>query len=235
MGIVREDMPHGSSSPGPVPVSGIALRLLLEAYACARDLGCDMWEFAVEGDTLRDHGLTNTQLRWLLRKGYIAQAVEKTLADAPQRSFRQTASPSLHQGGCFVLTESGVGFAAVDHLASAANAIAKSQVTTKPVWDADLRELRLGEALVKRFKQPAANQELILEAFQEEGWPSRIDDPLPPASEQNSKQRLHSTISNLNRCQETRLIHFEGGGDGKSVCWRFFHSSSDGRAKTERV
>ena len=88
---------------------------------------------------------------------------------------------------------------------------------------------------MKRFKQPAANQELILEAFQEEAWPSRIDDPLHPAFDQNSKQRLHSTISNLNRCQENRLIHFEGGGDGKSVCWRLLLAPSDGRAKTERV
>jgi hypothetical protein len=93
----------------------------------------------------------------------------------------------------------------------------------------------LREVLVKRFKQPAANQELILEAFQEEAWPSRIDDPLHPAFDQNSKQRLHSTISNLNRCQENRLIHFEGGGDGKSVCWRLLLAPSDGRAKTERV
>ena len=235
MGVLRSDMPHGTSASAPVHVSGTALRLLLEAYACARDLGCDMWEFAVEVDTLRDHGITNTQLRWLLHKGYIAQAVEKRVANAPQRAFRQITAPGLHQGGCFVLTESGVGFAAVDQVATAANTSAKTKVTTKPVWDADLRELRLGETVVKRCKQPAANQELILEAFQEEDWPSRIDDPLPPASEQNSKQLLHSTISNLNRRQESCLIHFEGGGDGKSVCWRFFRFVSDARAKTERV
>jgi hypothetical protein len=74
--------------------------------------------------------------------------------------------------------------------------------------------------VVKRFKQPAGNQELVLEAFEEEGWPPRIDDPLPPAPNQDGKRRLQSTIWNLNRGREARLIRFAGGGDGQSVCWR---------------
>jgi len=47
-----------------------------------------------------------------------------------------------------------------------------------------------------------------------------VDDPLPPRPNQDPKKRLHSTISNLNRNQENRLLHFEGGGNGESICWR---------------
>jgi hypothetical protein len=60
----------------------------------------------------------------------------------------------------------------------------------------------------------------VLSAFEEEGWPPRLDDPLPPHSEQDRKRRLHTTISNLNRSQDHRLIHFEGAGDGQSISWR---------------
>ena len=65
------------------------------------------------------------------------------------------------------------------------------------------------------------NQELVLRAFEEEGWPPRIADPLPPRTDQDVKRRLHSTICNLNRAHEVVLIHFEGGGDGESICWRW--------------
>lgn len=90
-----------------------------------------------------------------------------------------------------------------------------------PAWDAERRELRVCGALVKRFKWPAANQEIVLAAFEEEGWPSRIDDPLPVEAEQDPKRRLHDTIKCLNRKQERPLLHFRGDGTGEGVVWEF--------------
>jgi hypothetical protein len=234
MAIVRPDLPHAAMPADPLHVSPAALRLLLEAYACARDLGCDLWEFAVEIDMLREQSVTNNQLRWLLRKGYIVQAVERPKSHAPQRSFRHVTSPRLEERACFIITASGLAFAGAEQLQQL-GANGAPSLASQPVWDGGLRELRLGEVVVKRFKQPAGNQELILGAFQEEGWPARIDDPLPPAKGQDGKRRLHSTISNLNRRQENSLIHFHGGGNGKSVCWRLLHAASDTRANAERV
>ena len=46
---------------------------------------------------------------------------------------------------------------------------------TKPVWENRKRELWVGKLLIKRFRVPADNQEAILAAFQEEGWPSWWD------------------------------------------------------------
>jgi hypothetical protein len=230
MPLGRADLPHSESFP--IHFSGHALRLLLEAYACARDLGCDLWDFAVEIEALHCQGVTNTQVRWLLRKGYIDQALEKTQVNASQRSFSHVASPILQAGTCFVMTEADVAFAGAAQLPPWPATNKKN--AQQPFWDSALRELRLGEVLVKRFRQPAANQELILEAFQEEDWPVRIDDPLPPVSGQDSKQRLHSAISNFNRRQANRLIWFAGGGDGKSVSWRLLHAASDTAAKTGR-
>ncbi len=56
-------------------------------------------------------------------------------------------------------------------------------------------------------------------AFQEEGWPVRIDDPLPPVSESEPKQRLRETIRSLNRNQKERLVRFKGDGTGEGVLW----------------
>ena len=39
-----------------------------------------------------------------------------------------------------------------------------------PRWDPECRELRCGADLVKRFREPALNQETILAAFEEAGW-----------------------------------------------------------------
>jgi hypothetical protein len=68
---------------------------------------------------------------------------------------------------------------------------------------------------------PAENQERILAAFEEEGWPVHIHDPLPPHSDQDSKRRLHNTINSLNRHQKQPLIRFSGNGSGQGIRWEW--------------
>lgn len=88
-----------------------------------------------------------------------------------------------------------------------------------PCWDGQLRVLRLGERVVKRFRQPSPNQEAVLSAFQQEDWPPRIDDPLPFSIDQDAKRRLNRTIERLNKHQRSSLIRFYGDGTGRAVCW----------------
>ena len=92
-------------------------------------------------------------------------------------------------------------------------------VPSAPHWDRDRRELWLGKKLVKQFRLPSRNQETILAAFEEEGWPGSIDDPLPPQPEQDTKRRLHETIRSLNRHQKHHLLRFQGDGTGQRVMW----------------
>jgi hypothetical protein len=89
----------------------------------------------------------------------------------------------------------------------------------RPKWRADLHELYFNGALVRRYKNPARNQELILAAFEEEGWPARIDDPLPQNGDLDPRQRLRNTIVTLNRHQLTPLLHFRCDGTGRGVQW----------------
>jgi hypothetical protein len=92
----------------------------------------------------------------------------------------------------------------------------------KPLWDADLHRLTFAGKLVKEFKTPAPNQQLILGVFQEEGWPARIDDPLSPSPDLDPKRRLHETITGLNRHQKNRLLRFSGDGTGLGIRWQPF-------------
>ncbi len=94
-----------------------------------------------------------------------------------------------------------------------------------PHWDEQRRILRVGQHAVKHFRRPSPNQEAILAAFEEEGWPRRIDDPLPPHGEQPTKCRLHDTIKWLNRHHQPRLIRFFGDGTGEGVYWEFLRPS----------
>jgi len=96
-----------------------------------------------------------------------------------------------------------------------------------PHWDAQARQLWLATRLLKTFRQPAPNQILILEVFQEEQWgTSHIDDPLPPVEgevEEDSRRRLRETIINLNRGLPPGTIRFHGDGTGEGVRWDYDH------------
>ena len=101
----------------------------------------------------------------------------------------------------------------------------RSMASPRPIWNRALRELRVGDVLVKHFRTPAPNQELVLSAFEEQDWPAQIDDPLPPARGGNAKLRLRDVISKLNRHQRAMLIRFRGDGRGQAVRWEFVEAS----------
>ncbi len=206
-----------------------ALLELLTAYEYARSLQRPVWDFAVELEALREGGMTRTDLRYFLCLGYLEHGVERIRSASPQRCFARTGSLAFPKRACFVLTDSGAAYARkVSELADGEPAPPgatfpaepRSPADTQPHWDATRRELRLGGLVVKRFKQPARDQELVLAAFEEEGWPPHIDDPLPPRSGQDPKRHLHNTITNLNRAQRHPILHFEGDGLGRGVCWK---------------
>jgi hypothetical protein len=90
---------------------------------------------------------------------------------------------------------------------------------TSPQWDSGRRTLLYGGLIVKEFRQRAANQVLILAAFQELEWPRRIDDPLPRGRGMVAKQRLRETIRSLNTFQRNPLLTFKADGTGTGVAW----------------
>jgi hypothetical protein len=216
----------------------VALALLLEAHEYTMELQRSPWDFAVEIGALQAAGPTTSALRWLVCKSYVEHARETTMYGDLTRTFQRSAGLQFSRKTCFVLTEAGAAFAR--------SALAKFQPHDdrvefalikrdghadhglKPTWDCERQELRLGAVVVKQFKVPAINQELILMAFEEEGWPVRIDDPLSPHPEQDPKRRLHDTITSLNRNQRRPLIRFLGDGSGQGVRWELPCPSDNG-------
>lgn len=202
-----------------------ALGVLLEAVRYAEQTSDDCWEFAVELDQLAALGLTRNDFRWLVRNGLVEHRREVTLEGDDGRAFRSTGDLTFPEATCFILTEVGIPIAQVCCPAAPINGASSNTGEGPngqpyvPRWDSQRRELRVNAVTVKRFKWMAVNQETILAAFEEEGWPHRIDDPLPPHPDQHSKRRLSDTIKCLNRKQISHLIHFRGDGSGEGVTW----------------
>ena len=233
-----------------------ALGLLLEAIEYAEQTCSDVWEFAVELDRLNAIGLTLNDFRWLVRSGLVEHQRDITLETDDGRTFRANGDLSFPNGTCFVLTDYGISVARC----SSRNALGGNKLLTskveyhngngaankeirlpssngttpfelnRPVWNSERRILKMNGTEVKHFKWCAENQEAILAAFEEEGWPPRIDDPLPPQAEQDSKRRLSDTIKCLNRKQNHPMIRFRGDGTGEGIVWEFveYHKGDDG-------
>lgn len=209
-----------------------ALQLLLASYGYAHDAKRDAWQLAVEIDELRQRGLALSDLRWLVAKGFAQHRRELTVPGDPDRSFRPLSPTEFPGTAAVVLTESGAtalslllaeeklavpGMPEDLRLENPQEAIVSE--AGKPVWDGSRRELRFEGQVVKRFRVPAQNQEIILQAFHEDGWPHCIDDPLPPAKDSDAKGRLLATIKSLNRNQLAPLILFHGNGNGFQIYW----------------
>jgi len=204
-----------------------ALAMLMQAYEYALELGQDVWDFAVELDTLRTANVSNSDLRWLASMRYIEHAVETTRIADGGRSFRRTRPMIFPDGTCVVLTAAGAAMASemCNPTSTAANEtfdvtrhqpVFPNEPLDRPQWDYQRRQVRCGGHVVKEFKLPAPNQETILTAFEEEGWPPRIDDPLPPVADVDPRRRLHDTIKALNRKQKHDLVRFMGDGNGEA-------------------
>ena len=88
------------------------------------------------------------------------------------------------------------------------------------------RVLLLDGCVIKRFRVPADNQEKVLSAFQEEDWPSHVDDPLPPKQGMDCKERLKFTIRRLNAGQKDGRICFFGDGTGEGICWEALEAAA---------
>jgi hypothetical protein len=203
------------------------VQLLLQAHDYAEETNRDPWDFAVEIADLVRTGMTNSDCRWLVCKGWAQLAVELKPRPGEMRRFRHEMGLTIHSRTCVVLTRDGTRVAR--QLAASSNhelrvdntnsARSESIYQIRPIWDRDRHELRFGALLIKQFKLPSPNQETILVVFEEENWPPRIDDPLSPSEAVDAKQRLHDTIKNLNRNQKHRLVRFMGDGTGQGVRW----------------
>jgi hypothetical protein len=200
------------SSPG---VMG-ALLCLLKARNRAESTSSPIWDFAVEIHWLLKQGVTPDELRCLTLEGYVAHEVDTTSPRRKHRTFRKANPLSFDEKSCFILTPKGADRAAKLH-----GPVAPVAPDERPCWDKKKRELWARDLLVKHFTVQGSAQELILESFQEQGWPETIDDPLPRLPNKAPKQRLHNAINRLNQHQTHRLLHFRSDEQGRAIRWEW--------------
>lgn len=196
------------------------LRELAAAMEYSLDLETTPWEFSLSMSQLARFQISENDLKWLNAKGWLEsrQACEAF----PKGGVKICNEPQyiISKKGIEVLGRIGQG---VDN--SPADDFLE-QPDSLPHWDHLRKELRMSGEIVKRFRWPAPNQELVIEVFSEEGWPARIVDPLPPEFGVDPKRRLGDTIKGLNRNHENMIIRFRGDGTGEGVLWDFIDRQS---------
>jgi hypothetical protein len=221
--------------------AGIAV--LWRAYICAQDTGANVWNLSLPTSRLYQAGMTSTDLRWMVARGFAEHGQETTVYGDAHRSLRRVNGYFFNNHSCLILTPSGAALA--EHVfgetaqspqatlsapARRAGEIAnlesprqtvykKVTAATRPSWDATRRELSWAGLIVKRFRVPARNQETILSVFEEEAWVEHIHDPLPVTADIDAPTRLHDAINRLNKCQINAVLRFHGDGKGTGVFW----------------
>jgi hypothetical protein len=204
------------------------LTVLLEAYDFADELRRSTWDFAVDLGALRSLGVVDNLIRYLCCRGYLDHAAEKIPGGKRGRSFRRTGALSLTAKTCVVLTREGAAFAR-DFLS---NHRVRNQHCPRPdphpngfaepvpKYDEAGQRLLVGALIVRQYRLPTSNQQLILQAFQESGWERELRDPLSPHPRVYVKERLRTTVANINRSLVHPAIHFSCNGTGHGVRWK---------------
>jgi hypothetical protein len=130
-------------------------------------------------DRLTADGLDGDMLSWLLYQGHVHhfQRTRRRGAVGMYGIAGVVAGPT----SSFTLTEAGSAFAA-RFLAPgrAAKLIALPMGNLTPHYNKVHRHFCWGVHLLKRLRQPASNQEIILLAAEEQNWPIWFDDPCLP-------------------------------------------------------
>lgn len=219
-----------ANSGPPLEEQACALRALNEA--CRYAIGCqrNVWEFAVELKDLNERGISRSLLRWLVCKNLVEHRIESMVNKEPFRQYCEAPNLVFKENSCFVL--SSKGHQKFSELSKRFQTMISSTHTDPdflpmnapsketPIWCPETRVLKIAGKVVKHFKWPAPNQEMLITAFAELNWPEQIDDPLPQ-TEVCRKRRLHDTIKCLNRNQIHPLIKFRGDGTGFAARWEY--------------
>ncbi len=205
----------------------VALALLKRARDCADDVQADPWDFGLEIGQLYAAGLTITDLRWLVAKGFVEHADETSAHGDEHRSFTPSRGLIFLPTTCIILTHEGIALVASEDAPPrddipGANGKSTRDASPRPHWDAARRELSFGDRMVKRFHVPAKNQEVILAAFENNSWPQSIDDPLSDEFGIDPKIRLNDVVYRLNNKQLARVIRFHVNGHGNGVYWSLY-------------
>jgi hypothetical protein len=229
LSLAQPQDPH-PAGPGDLVVFVFAYLDLLAHYRDALDQNQSPRAHPLPWSAFQEQGIAEPVLHWLLYQGHIEHLSGAPLgARAGRVGTVLVESVLLTENSCFALTEAGAVFA--DHFLAEVFAEEENVVAVAremlllgrlvPAFNSRKRVLSWGSHVLKCFRQPSPNQELLLCAAEEMAWPGWFDDPLPPVPQTSSKVRLHDAIKALNRHQAPYLVHFKGDGTGTRIGWEY--------------
>lgn len=198
-----------------------ALKLLKHAFDDAEDVGKESQQFAVSRSDLANHGVSESDLRWLLEHRYAEQLEEITRRGHEGRQFSVVTGLRLSPNGCFVLTYGGKTFIDrhnVDGPAAAKQLTPTAKTPRERIrWDRDRHELWVDGQLAKRFLHRARAQWPVLDAFDDNGWRGPIAIDPPGDADRDASQRLRELVAELNTNLDTSLIRFRKDPAGDQI------------------
>jgi hypothetical protein len=190
--------------------------VLVLMYARARAAAireCAVEEMALEPQFLHDKGVTDVQLGALIGAGYVETRAKPGGPEGRSPAAPPEGGPPGPAGACVVLTPAGMV------LAAGLLGTAPGPRET-PRYDRFKRAFSFQGVVVKQFKRKAPNQETILLAFEEQGWPEEIDNPLPPDEFTAPAVQLHDTLKSLTNDQDPCTLGFLMTSGGTRVRWQ---------------
>ena len=208
---------------GPLwnPSAQRALYLLLEGYECAWDLRASAWSFATGLSDLLAEGCSQVLLRWLMRKGYMkARLFEQSRSRG--RDLSAIGHNAFPSGTRFVATKTGAAVARRSLRLLSGKVTGRGRCSScRPAWINSRGELRFRDQTVAHLAYEESYQRTVVDAFDQRGWPKRLQDPLPRADDDgvNVKERLRNTVKNLNRQLKGSGLRFYVTGAGRLVGW----------------
>jgi hypothetical protein len=226
----------GAESKGPRPATPDELLGVVKAYSIfsaarweARIGRLPVYEGAMALARLRELDIPDAILTWMMYQAHIDHLLPTCRESGRQGKPQPVASLQFGQASAFVLTDAGADFAngfLADVLVPEEDSFDRAWEglllrPLLPSYDREGRVFCWGRHVIKWFRQPSFNQEVVLRAGEAQGWPSWFDVSLVRRKGRNLKVCLHDTLKDLNRRQAFPLIHFKGDGSGTRVGWDF--------------
>lgn len=228
MSVVAFPLRASPASPTEFLAFLVAYVELFNACWEARDKNLSARDQPVSISHLRSKGVSDELLLWMLFQAHIDHWTASVNATTHDETNGMNGGARIGATSTFSLTTAGESFADMllalsllpaDHeeFQEAWSLLQLGQLV--PHFDVDQRIFTWGRHLIKQFRQPSPNQEMLLRSAEELLWPEWMDDPLPGNGNIQAKVRLHDTIKDLNRRQRSALVHFKGDGSGERIGW----------------
>lgn len=229
-----------------------ALLALGAAFEHARAQRANVWDFALEAETLRRLSLSTGDLRWLLTRGWIEHAIEVTPRDTSHRVFRPARKPSVIKRSCFVLSPIGAALAEGLRVRDSEDMVSEPPGVAEPQASASTSPTTLasmGEVANLRTHVIRGRAATVAPSWDRNRRELRVGDQLVrrftiprPTVESiltafeeehwprciaaplngRSSERMDAVVQELNRGQRTPLVRFVGDEGGHAVSWELF-------------